>query len=379
MVNVEQQIRRNLQDVRVGFVISHPFHFFIYRPLIRALKNPIAIIETRKNTPFEFSKEFFQDLGCEYVVLDEQSLKRVDMQVDVIFVMTPKHLSAGFKNAKTVIMQYGMAKENYNYGLWRCRGALNMMYGPYSTAAISGHAVARAVGNVRLDGYTPPRIGGGGLLYLPTYGDLSTLSRFAALLPQLNANVPIKIKLHHASEFEDAAIIRPLRDDPRVTLLDGYRDALEDIAAADVVLSDYSGAIFDAIFLQRPVVLFQPGYTQRVERTNDRSIEIARGEDLGEVLASDEDLIAFFDRLAAGVPPKPAKVDRAEFLSNPGCAVPAALKLLDQLINDEIPRSVVQDSIANTYMQLIERPTKPVVIGMRTAIKRRIARLVLKK
>lgn len=376
---MENNNRRRLQDVRVGFVLSHPFHFFIYRPLMRALKNPLAIIEKRAKTPFEFSKEFFRELQCDFVVLDETELKLVDQQVDVIFVMTPKHLGANFVNAKPVVMQYGMAKEAYNYGLWRCRGALNMMYGPYSAAAISGHAVARAVGNIRLDGYAPPQVGGGGLLYLPTYGDLSTLSRFADLLPQLNADVPIKIKLHHASEFEDAAIIRRLLDNPRVTLLDGYRDALEDIAAADIVLSDYSGAIFDAIFLKRPVALFQPGYTQRVARTNDNSIEIARGADLGEVLRSDDDLLAFFDRLAAGVPPKPARADRSEFLSNPGQAVPVALDLLEQLINDEITRNVVQESIATTYLQLLKRPTKPVVIGVRTAFKRWIARKILKK
>lgn len=376
---MENTARRSLNDVRIGFVISHPFHFFIYRPLIRALKNPVAIIEKRKNTPFEFSKQFFLDLGCEFVILDEKELGVVDQQVDVVFVMTPKHLAANFKNAKPVVMQYGMAKEAYNYGLWRCRGALNMMYGPYSTAAITGHAVARSVGNTRLDGYVPPRIGGGGLLYLPTYGDLSTLSRFASLLPTLNTDVPIKIKLHHASEFEDARIVAQLKDDPRITLLDGYRDALDDIAGADVVLSDYSGAIFDALFLQRPIALFQPGYTQKVARTNDNSIEIARGSDFGEVLSTDAELVDFFDRLAAGAQPHPPRVERSEFLSNPGNAVPVALDLLEQLVNEEIARNVVQESIFSTYSQLIARPTKPVVIGPRTALKRWLAAKVFKQ
>lgn len=368
-----------MNDVRIGFVISHPFHFYIYRPLIRALNKPVAIIEKRKNTPFEFSKQFFLDLGCEFVILDEKDLGAVDQQVDVVFVMTPKHLSAGFKNAKPVIMQYGMAKEAYNYGLWRCLGALNMMYGPYSTSAISGHAVARSVGNIRLDGYVPPRIGGGGVLYLPTYGDLSTLSRFADLLPKLNSAVPIKIKLHHASEFEDAKVVAQLKDDPRITLLDGYRDALDDIAAADVVLSDYSGAIFDALFLQRPIALFQPGYTQRVARTNDNSIEIARGADLGEVLSSEVELVDFFDRMAVGALPHAAKADRAEYLSNPGHAVPVALDLLEQLVNDEISRNVVQQSITKTYLQLIARPTRPVVLGPRAALKRWLAARIFKK
>lgn len=379
MAALEQTARRSLQDLRVGFVLSHPFHYFIYRPLIKALKNPLVVIETRKKTPFEFSREFIRKLGCPYVILDENQLGTVDKQVDVIFVMTPKHLGAKFSHAKTVIMQYGMAKEYYNYGLWRCQGDLNMMYGTYSHRMIEGHAVSYPVGNTRLDGYVPPKRGGGGLLYLPTYGALSTLGMFADALPHLNPDVPIKVKLHHASEFEDAKIIERLKGDPRITLLDGYRDALDDISEADVVLSDYSGAIFDAIFLDRPVALFQPGYTQTVKRTDDRSVEISRGEDLGEVLRSEAELISFFDRLADGVPPKAAAVARSEFLSNPGTAVPVALELLEKLVNDEIEPSLVQDSIRETYTKLSARPTKPVVIGLRTAIKRRLSRMVFGK
>lgn len=377
VVELEHFARRRLSDLRVGFVVSHPFHYLIYRPLIKALKNPLVVLETRKKTPFEFSRKFIRKLGCPYVIVDEDQLSSVDAQVDVIFVMTPKHLAAKFKHAKTVIMQYGMAKEYYNYGLWRCQGDLNMMYGPYSHRMIEGHARSYPVGNTRLDGYVPPKRGGGGLLYLPTYGALSTLEMFADALPHLNRDVPIKIKLHHASEFADASVIARLKGDPRITLLDGYRDALDDIAEADVVLSDYSGAIFDAIFLDSPVALFQPGYTQTVKRTDDRSIEIARAADLGEVLRSEAELIAFFDRLANGLKPKTAGVARSEFLSNPGKAVPVALELLEKLVNDELTPSLVQDSIRETYAALSMRPTKPVVIGLGTAIKRRLSRMVL--
>lgn len=355
---MDQIFRRSLDDVRIGFVISHPFQFFIYAPLIRALKNPLVVIETRKKTPFQFSPEFLDKLNCPYVILDETQLKIVDAQVDVIFVMTPKQLGTNFPIARKVLMQYGMAKEFYNYGLWRCNADLNMMFGPHSTKQVEGHCVARSVGNTRLDGYVPALRGGGGLLYLPTYGELSTLSKFADILPKLNPRVPIKIKLHHASEFDDAAIIARLKEDPRITLLDGYRDALDDISQADIVLSDYSGAIFDALFLERPLAMFQPGYNQTIKRTDDRSIEIDRAADLGEVLVTDEDLIGFFDRVAEGNSSRPDAANLSEFLANRGAAVPVALDLLDKLINDEIQPSLVHQSIRETYRKLSARPTK---------------------
>lgn len=310
-------------------------------------------------------------------MVDESSLSVIDQQVDVIFVMTPKHLNARFRHARTVVVQYGMAKEYYNYGLWRTSADLNMMYGPYSTKMVEGHAVARSVGNLRLDGYTPSKTGGEGLLYLPTYGELSTLERFAGLLPQLNSAIPISIKLHHASEFANADVIERLKDNPRITLLDGYTDTLDHISGADIVLSDYSGAIFDAIFLDRPVALFQPGYTQSVKRTDDRSIEISCGSKLGEVLDSDDSLITFFDRLASeGYNLVNAHMNPSDFLSNKGKAVPAALELLEQLINDEVERTIVQESIGSTYAKLASRPTKPVVISFRTALRQRLDRWV---
>lgn len=365
-----QEQRRKLDDVTVGFVISHPFHFYIYRPLIRALAKPLAIIETRKGTPFTFSKEFLAELGCEFVIVDESKLGKTDQSVDVVFVMTPKHLSAKFTNAKVVLMQYGMAKEFYNYGLWRCRADANFMYGPYSAAICQNYAVTFPVGNTRFDGFAPRATGGGGLLYMPTYGDVSSLRAFAEALPDMPQDLSIKLKLHHASEFSDAKVIVKLAEDPRITLIDAYTDVLEDIAAADVVLTDYSGAIFDAIYMEKPLVLFQPEVTQNVTRVTESSIEIQRGEELGHVLKSREELLDFLQAFTDGsMSSYPVKADRAEFFSNIGAATPTALALLEKLINDEIARSVTQESAYETYMKLISRPQ---VIGFKTAFKMRI-------
>lgn len=349
-------MQKTIRDIKVGFIISHPFHVFLYRPLIEQLDNPLLIIETRKSTPFNFSPKFFETLPCEYVKLDENQIKLADQQVDVIFVMTPKHLSAQFQKAKTIVMQYGMAKEYYNYGLWRSRGDLNMMYGPYSHDTVKGYAVSRAVGNMRLDGYSPAQTGGGGLLYIPTYGELSSLREFVKILPKLDPSVPVRIKLHHASEFADKDIIKRLADYPQVTIVSGYADAFDELSSADIVMSDYSGAIFDAVFLKRPLVLFQPGFVQTKQRTGDDSIEIAQGAEFGTVLKDEEDLVQFFDTLAQGKPYAKVDVDSDKYLSNAGNAVPVAIDLIEQLVNGDIVPNIVQRSVRGTYTDLLKRP-----------------------
>ena len=329
--------RQSLNEARVGFIVSHPFQFQTYRPLVRALPRSRVVIETRPDTPFAFSEAFLASLGCPHVSLPEHRLGReLDKAFDIVIGMTPKQLEHRFRHARTVAIQYGMAKEPYNYGLWRSGIDLNLMYGAYAHDIVSDHAVSRPVGNLRLDGHDAPGIGGGGLLYMPTYGENATLGRFVKLLPSLNPNVPIRVKVHHASEFTDAELLAELRRDPRVTILDGYHDALDDIAAADVVLSDYSGAMFDAFFLDRPVVLFQPKDLPVDTKSHLSSIEIDRGHDFGEVLSSDAALIRFFDRLERGMTfPRPA-AERQTYLSNYGAALPAALEALDGLLGGDI-------------------------------------------
>lgn len=348
-----------ISEIRVGFVISHPFHYHIYKNVIKKLPNALIAIETRKDTPFQFSPDFLNSLACDHMFVSENDLIKLDNAVDVIFLMTPKHLGAGFKIARTIALQYGLAKEYYNYGLWRSRADLNLMYGNYSANVISGHALAKAVGNPRFDGYKPRQIGGNGALYIPTYGDLSTLGKFSDLIKKTKENFNIKVKLHHASEFADKEIIDNLKLDPRVEILDGYRDALDDISAADMVISDYSGSIFDAVALRRPVTLFQPGYAQKIKRTDDRSLEISRAQDLGTVVKTDEEFLKVITGQNPATPKLPSEDLYEALFSNFGSASDAIIAEIENLVNGKFERTVVQQSLADTYIKLVSKKSPP--------------------
>jgi hypothetical protein len=345
----------SLLQKRSAFILSHPFHYLVYKSLIQKLPDCIAVIETRKETPFDFSPEFINTLPCKHIVLDEQDLRSLDQTVDVIFCMTPKHVQKRFKIAKTVLVQYGMAKEIYNHGLWRCLADINLMYGPYSHSAISGHAVSAPVGNLRFDGFKPKQTGGAGVLYMPTYGELSSLGSFVHVLRELNPKVAIKIKLHHASEFADLHLIPKLKEFPNVKVVDAYTDAAQEIAAADLVISDYSGAMFDAAYLGRSLVLYQPPIEQTIKRTSEKSLEISRGSDFGHVITEPKLLADYLNSTIKEGYQAPKQFDRDYYFSNRGNVADAAIVAVSKMLDGSIERTAVQDSIKGTYQSLLAK------------------------
>jgi len=129
------------------------------------------------------------------------------------------------------------------------------MYGDYSVGRVDGFCHAVAVGNPIFDRWfehdrRPAEVTGRSErgLYLPTYGSLSTIEQIAPHLADLDRE--IVVKLHHA---EDPASARLLPDN--CVVLDAGSDPLALFEAADFVISDMSGAAYDAVYAGRPVVL----------------------------------------------------------------------------------------------------------------------------
>ncbi len=343
-------------SIRVGFIISHPFQYQFYAPIAEKLTEPVFVLEGRISTPFTFSDEFISQLNGSVVRLDTSELLALDGLVDVVFCMTPIHVLKLFKVSKVVALQYSMAKEIYQYGPWRIAADLNMMQGQYSHERVSGFCTSEIVGNPRYDGCSSLEVGGGGLLYMPTYGDLSSLSHFVGALPTLPADLNIRVKLHHASEFKDKDLIEHLRRDPRVELIDGYANAMKDIARADVVVSDYSGAIFDALYLNRPIALLQPDVHQTILRTDAESIEIARAQDIGPVVASGTD---FYDVIMRATLEKDAWKEprerlRGQIFAHEGNSADKIITVVADLMSGAYQPPSAKRELRATYIRYIE-------------------------
>jgi len=363
---------KKYSELTFGFIISHPFHFRFYEKLINSFENPIVFIDVREDTPFEFSDDFLEKLNCPYYFVKGKAIKRVGRTVDFMFCMTPKHLTYNLSPARVITMQYGMAKEDYNYGLWRSRADLNLMFGDYSHDMIRSFAISRAVGNLSLqDFHGSNKEAQHDWLYLPTYGELSSLSSFVRALSFSKVKPLIRVKLHHASEFEDAEHKEILETYSNIEIIDPDVNTIEEIEKSKVIISDYSGAIFDSIYLDKKLVLFQPPAKQKIVRSSRFSIENFKANELGTAIETPQELAQLLDGQIAI---KDIAVDKSLYFSNQGSELKHILKVLDEYIKGDNLPTATQMSSRVTYLRYLKLNTGEVRKALK--LKRLISRAI---
>lgn len=258
-------------DVHVGFIIASPYQLFHFGAIRRHLKGRISVFVEVRDKDFGLSKQLIEEhLGPCRIRWVRNNLAGIDGQCDVIVCQTPAQTLKFFRKSLVVAQQYSLAKEQYQYGIWRSQADINLMYGPYSVSMVSRFSSAVATGNPLLDGHVPetgllplrPRSDERlRVLYMPTYGDLS--DRDAVVRTLVEQGVDLSIKAHHA-DFEIVELAA--RHDLPIHLSDA--DPIQLIRASDLVVSDYSGAIYDALAMRTPVAL--------VEGFNHASISATR-------------------------------------------------------------------------------------------------------
>src|SRR5699024_1730547 len=170
------------------------------------LANAKAYIEIRKQE-FGVTKEMVEEHlpGADVAWVNSHDLGKIDGRCDVFVCQTPVPVMKFFEKSFIVAQQYSLAKEQYQYGVWRAQANLNLMYGRYSQERIAGFSHAAASGNPLLDDYFPngeiPGVaevepGKIRVLYMPTYGDLSDKESVVDEL--LEQDISLSVKAHHA-------------------------------------------------------------------------------------------------------------------------------------------------------------------------------------
>ena len=250
---------KTTSKLHIGFIISVPFHLFHHGKIRRHLDADVTVYVDVRDDDFGLTVEQIRHhMGdCQIKWIPTKNLHDIDGDCDVLVCNTPVTTLKFFTKTLVVAEQYSLAKESYQYGVWRSQADLNLMYGPYSSEICSGFSTTVATGNPLFDGHVPPD----GLviprkpqhsqlqvLYMPTYGDLSNREEVIDRL--VREDVDLTIKAHHA-DFEIARMagVRGIR------LYLSDTNPIDLISKSDLVVSDYSGAIYDAIAMRTPVVL----------------------------------------------------------------------------------------------------------------------------
>jgi len=269
-------------------------------------------------------------------------MAELDGIFDVIICQTVFSGIEYFERSKIAMLQYGLAKEPHNYGPWRSLGDLQLAYGEYSAAFFKQYSPTVVVGNPahdrfhdanycaaarkawsgRLDHRRPT------IVYAPTWGDLSTSNIFIDAVAALAREYNVIVKLHHNTALTDKRR-RRLPNQRSLHMLYEADDLLDTLVVADVVLSDYSGAIFDAVHCGKPVLLLHDATESRFgEKLNANSLEYRLRGTLGRLVIHPSQLAdAVAKELATPQQPPQPLLDQL-FLRTPNAASNAASELM---------------------------------------------------
>ena len=218
----------------------------------------------------------------------QNGLARHDGRFDVLVAHRSYSGLEQFQRTRVALIQYGYAKSAYNYGSWRAVANLNLVYGPHAADAIKVLSPVREVGHPLQESITkpsPPLVGSKlRVLYAPTWNNLSSIDRWADEISLLASSHILTLRPHHNTVIQEPDRMA------RLQAMGGHfacneARLIDLICQSDVVISDYSGAVFEAILASRPLVLVDvdPEIVYADRKVNSRSIEIANRHEIGIV------------------------------------------------------------------------------------------------
>lgn len=271
-------------NANIGFVIFYPFHYYIYKNIYKELKNQAEfIVDMNAFYPIEQPDGFLQEV-CS--LLEKEHVPyRVLAFGDINY---REYMSKFFEKYQTLIgvwergclyhektlhikkatITYGAGKEmtfvRPSQGLYD----LALDYGDRSSKLHSYLTNSVITGNAKFDDWFNDTVDPVAItdlqsqidpnkktvLYLPTHSDLSSIDMIADELHALSQSYNILTKLHYFTSREEPERVKLLKN-KNITLYNDDTDILPLLKVSDVILSDNSSAIFDAILADKPVVV----------------------------------------------------------------------------------------------------------------------------
>lgn len=342
--------------MRIGFLVWNTFQVGHFAEIMAHCDKPEVIFTNRDVAGLkDFDPLWLDAYGASPRHVDEMKLAELDGAYDAIVTAFTPALRHPWTKTKLVMCQYSLAKPKTAYNKRWTTADLGLVYGDSSERLIGPMCPTRQMGNPRFDPFFEGRLDSSvreklrasldpakkTLLFLPTWGDLSSQAKFNEALSLLTTDYNVLCKPHHMTPLRDAPATREMSAatiDPArvVNVLDIGPYAMD---AADVVISDMSGAIFDALYCRKPTVLIELNKDyEKHNKADPSAIEIARRDEIGPTARSASALREAVDMMCKASHPYREKNEalvRECFLQRGGCG-PIAANALTALARGEV-------------------------------------------
>jgi len=228
-----------------------------------------------KKGQYNYIEGFLKRKNVEIIDYGEKTAEKLAEFLDANCdnVIAP-HWFAGINhihNTRIIRMMYGLAnKKSSTYSIANnFLMDLILTYGDNSAERFFTMGLqAEPVGNPIFDDWFSDNIDGDDLesikrklddkptvLYLPTFNKYSCIEIFIDDIVSLSCDYNIIVKLHHGTFIGESNRLVDLLSRPEIVVLGDYVDPQVVYKLADLVLVENSGAIYDAILLDKPVII----------------------------------------------------------------------------------------------------------------------------
>lgn len=269
---------------RIAFVVFYPFQFYVFKNVYKHLAE---------------EAEFIVDMGPFYPVEQPENLKvniiKLLVEHKVFFRIlsyedysSRRYLEDFFSSNKCLVslwfqgclrlkcnasklkvhLTYGAGKEIETYALWKSAFDLILAYGKHDSQYFSLLTQCKVAGNPKFDDFFNDNldtklleklrhkinVSKKTILYLPTHGDLSSINELAEQLKNLSEKYNVFAKLHYFNNYEEQQKVERLKAGD-INIFGDDSDLITLLKITDVVVSDNSSAIFDAILADKPLVV----------------------------------------------------------------------------------------------------------------------------
>lgn len=195
------------------------------------------------------------------------------------------------------------------------------------------------------------------LVYLPTYGTCSSIDLIGNYLSNLKDDYYIIAKIHHGTSF--------LKDEEkRIDIVknnvdefyDLHKDLSELLSIADVVLTDNSGSIFEALYTNTPVAVFSNDINQNKWGSfNTTQYELYK-EGILPYTNKLEDIKKILKEAQSSKVKKLQREWNNEYLYHPVNQVEDFVNIVENYMNDNIDKRYYDfhNEFRNIYFKLVD-------------------------
>jgi hypothetical protein len=282
--------------MRIGFLVWNEFQFYQFRSVLDRLPNAILFIDMRLGWHRRFPSSVLVGLKNPIVRLKHSNLRPIGSMVEVLVVQSNTNARVQLPNVRIVAMQYSLSKEWHQYGSWMRDADLALCFGQYSREKLGETVPAEIVGNPRMDDYFAGRLDSEILeqkraaldpskptiMLAPSWNDAKAVSKLEHSRHELVKRYNVLWSPHHNTRIFQYFMQRIFARN-KITV-DEY---LYSLKLADVLVSDTSGALFDAIHAGKHVVIAD---LCSQGSNNLESIEFNQRDKIGPVARSVEQL-----------------------------------------------------------------------------------------